>query len=124
MIERVIFRLERFVSSDHDFKFYTGFPDYATFKAFFDYLSPECNHLNYHRLSTAAVLRRSKKAWQTMSIIPRRRGFYGTFQIALWFSWAGFSTQIWSVTIKHFKNMDNMDHIFVPSPEVSAHLAK
>jgi hypothetical protein len=31
--EQYLFRLERFISSDRDFQFYTGFPDYAIFKA-------------------------------------------------------------------------------------------
>ena len=31
--DKCAFRLERFLG-DHDFKFYTGFPDYATFRAF------------------------------------------------------------------------------------------
>ena len=29
-----VFQLERFISSDSDFKFYTGFPNYSCFKAF------------------------------------------------------------------------------------------
>lgn len=40
--------MERFTASDHEFRFYTGFPDYATFKGFFDYLSPACNNLIYY----------------------------------------------------------------------------
>jgi hypothetical protein len=34
-----LFRIERFISSDSDFRFYTGFPNYLCFKAFYDYLS-------------------------------------------------------------------------------------
>ena len=30
--EQKLFQLERFIASDHEFRFYTGFPDYATFK--------------------------------------------------------------------------------------------
>jgi hypothetical protein len=33
--EKCSFRLETFIGSDHDFKFYTGFPDCETFSAFF-----------------------------------------------------------------------------------------
>ena len=51
MMKQCLFRLKRFLSSDTDFRFYTGFPDYTTFKAFFNYLSPECCHLNYHGLN-------------------------------------------------------------------------
>ena len=35
------------VASDVNFKFYTSFPNYATFKAFFNYLQPACNFLMY-----------------------------------------------------------------------------
>ena len=47
--DKCTFRLERFISSGHDFKFYTGFPDYATFRAFFDYLSPACDNYSGYR---------------------------------------------------------------------------
>ncbi len=46
------FRLERFIGSDSDFRFYTGFPNYVIFKAFYDYLSPACEHLVYHGVQT------------------------------------------------------------------------
>ena len=44
-----VLRLEHVVASDHDvnFKFYTSFPNYATFKAYFNYLQPACNFLMY-----------------------------------------------------------------------------
>ena len=35
-----LFQMERFIGSDTDFRFYTGFPNYNCFKAFFDYLLP------------------------------------------------------------------------------------
>ena len=55
-MKQCLFRLERFLSSDTDYRFYTGFPDYTTFKAFFNYLSPECCHLNYHGSATAQII--------------------------------------------------------------------
>ena len=48
-----LFRMERFIGSDTDFRFCTGFPNYNCFKAFFDYLSPACAHLVYHGTKTA-----------------------------------------------------------------------
>jgi hypothetical protein len=36
------FQLERFISSDSDFRLYTGFPNYSSFKAFYDHLSRAC----------------------------------------------------------------------------------
>ena len=40
-------RIEHVLASDTNFKFYTGFQNYQTFKAFYDYLEPACHFLNY-----------------------------------------------------------------------------
>ena len=50
-----LFRMERFIASDTDFRLYTGFPNYNSFKALFDYLSPACEHLVYHGTTTAPI---------------------------------------------------------------------
>ncbi len=34
-VQQKLVRLERFIRSDHDFRFYTSCPDYATFQVFF-----------------------------------------------------------------------------------------
>ena len=54
-MEQCLFRMERFIGSDSDFRFYTGFPDYSTFKAFFNYLLPACNHLIYRGSTTHPI---------------------------------------------------------------------
>ena len=59
--EQCLFRMERFIGSDSDFKFYTGFPDYSTFKIFFDYLSPACNSLIYHGSNTGVISTEEQK---------------------------------------------------------------
>ena len=41
------FSVERFRDSDTDFEFYTGLPNYCTFKSLYDCLSPACEQLNY-----------------------------------------------------------------------------
>ncbi len=41
------FGLERFSGSDDDIRFYTGFPNYSTFKSFYDFLLPAATQLNY-----------------------------------------------------------------------------
>ena len=75
-MKNCLFRLERFISSDIDFKFYTGFPDYTTFKAFFNYLSPECCHLNYHGSTTAPILSDTqKKCGKQRSLSPEEELF-------------------------------------------------
>jgi hypothetical protein len=61
VMRQCVFRLEQFIRSDIDFRFYTGFPDYATFKAFFNFLSPECHHLNYHGSTTVPILSDTQK---------------------------------------------------------------
>ena len=45
--KQCVLRLEHVIASDANFKFYTSFPNYATFKAFFNYLQPACNSLMY-----------------------------------------------------------------------------
>ena len=83
-MKQCLFRLERFLSSDTDFRFYTGFPDYTTFKAFFNYLSPECCHLNYHGSATAQIVSDvQKKHGKARSLSPEEELFmvlsiYGT----------------------------------------------
>ena len=75
-MKNCLFRLERFTGSDIDFKFYTGFPDYTTFKAFFNYLSPECCHLNYHGSTTAPILfDTQKKCGKQRSLSPEEELF-------------------------------------------------
>ena len=58
---KCLFRMERFIGSDSDFRFYTGFPDYATFKVFFNYLSPACNSLIYYGSITGVISSANQK---------------------------------------------------------------
>ncbi len=37
------FGLEIFAGSDDDIRFYTGFPNYSTFKSFYDFLLPSAD---------------------------------------------------------------------------------
>ena len=69
------FGLERFISSDNDFRFYTGFPNYSSFKAFYDYLSPACEHLVYQGSNNVPLTSESqKKMWQT-KVCPQSRNY-------------------------------------------------
>jgi hypothetical protein len=45
--EQCVLQIEHVLASDTNFKFYTGFQNYATFKVFFDFLQPACNFLTY-----------------------------------------------------------------------------
>jgi hypothetical protein len=58
---KCLFRLERFIGSASEFRFYTGFPDYATFKVFFNYLSPACNSLIYYGSTTGVISSANQK---------------------------------------------------------------
>ncbi len=70
------FRLERFIGSDGDFRFYTGFPNYSIFKAFYDYLSPACEHLVYHGSNTAPITSESQiKCGKQRSMSPEQELF-------------------------------------------------
>ena len=78
-MQQKLFRLERFIASDHEFTFYTGFPDYATFKVFFDYLSPACNNLIYYGYpngaETAVISEEHKKSGRTRTLSPEQELF-------------------------------------------------
>ena len=46
-VQQQTFSVDRFKSRDSDFEFYTGFCNYSTFKASYDYLCPVCERLQY-----------------------------------------------------------------------------
>ncbi len=75
-MQQKLFRLERFVGSDHDFRFYTGFPDYVTFKVFFDYFTPACYHLIYYGSTTTEITSETqKKRGKARSLSPEQELF-------------------------------------------------
>ena len=75
-MEQCLFRMERFIGSDSDFRFYTGFTDYSTFKAFFNYLSPACNHLIYRGSTTRPINSNTqRKCGKQRSISPEQELF-------------------------------------------------
>ncbi len=46
-VQECSFSIWQFKSNDSDFEFYTGFCDYGTFQAFYNYLCPACENLQY-----------------------------------------------------------------------------
>jgi UDP-2,3-diacylglucosamine pyrophosphatase LpxH len=52
--EQCVLRIEHVLASGTNFKFYTGFHDYATFKVFFDFLQPACN-INFYYIKYSAL---------------------------------------------------------------------
>ncbi|XP_028407181.1 uncharacterized protein LOC114529570 [Dendronephthya gigantea] len=46
-VQQCSFSIDRFEDNSTDFEFYTGFPNYNTFKAFYNYLSLACERLQY-----------------------------------------------------------------------------
>ena len=46
-VKECSFSVQQFKSNDSDFEFYTGFCDYGTFQAFYNYLCPACERLQY-----------------------------------------------------------------------------
>jgi hypothetical protein len=45
--EQCSFSIYHIKNNDSDLEFYTGFSNYSTFKAFYDYLCPACEMLQY-----------------------------------------------------------------------------
>ena len=79
-----VFHLERFINSDSDFKFYTGFPNYSCFKAFYNYLSPACEHLLYHGSNTAPITSDSQtKCGKPRSMSPEQELFLVLIRLRL-----------------------------------------
>ena len=80
------FRLERFIGSDSDFRFYAGFPNYSSFKAFYGYLSPACEHLMYHGSNTAPITSESqiKCGKQRSDLCPQNRNYSLYLQDYVW----------------------------------------
>ena len=78
-MQQKLFQLERFIASDHEIRFYTGFPDYATFKGFFYYLSPACNSLIYYGYSngteTVVISEEHKKSGRARTLSPEQELF-------------------------------------------------
>ena len=70
LADKCTFRLERFIGSDHNFKFFSGFPDYATFSAFLDYLSPACDNLIYYGSKTSENPTNQTKHGKPRSLSP------------------------------------------------------
>ena len=46
-VEQCSFSIYHIKNNDSDIEFYTGFSNYSTFKAFYDYLCPACERLQY-----------------------------------------------------------------------------
>ena len=79
-----VFQLERFISGDSDFKFYTGFPNYSCFKAFYNYLSLACEHLVYHGSNTAPITSESQtKCGKPRSMSPEQELFLVLIRLRL-----------------------------------------
>ena len=79
-----VFHLERFINSDSDFKFYPGFPNYSCFKAFYNYLSPACEHLLYHGSNTAPITSDSQtKCGKPRSMSPEQELFLVLIRLRL-----------------------------------------
>ena len=69
-------RFVHVIASDANFKFCTSFPNYATFKAFFDYLQPACNFLMYAgSCNTKHVEPRKQKHGRPRTLSPEQELF-------------------------------------------------
>ena len=79
-----VFHMEKFINSDSDFRFYTGFPNYSCFKAFYNYLSPACEHLQYYGSNTAPITSETQnKCGKQRSISPEQELFLVLIRLRL-----------------------------------------
>jgi hypothetical protein len=71
--EQCVLRIEHVLASDTNFKFYTVFQNYATFKVFLDFLQPACNFLTYAGSSSnVEYSAESKKLGRKRSMSPEQ----------------------------------------------------
>ena len=86
--KQCVLRLEHVIASGANFKFYTSFPNYATFKAFFNYLQPACNSLMYAgSCNTEHVEATQQKHGRPRVTIPRTRTVHGISSVEMWGCW-------------------------------------
>ena len=69
------FSIERFRHLDTVFQFYTGFPNYAKFKAFYNYLSPSCTMLRYFGSINGELTEGQQKRGRKRSMSPEQELF-------------------------------------------------
>ena len=72
-VEQQTFSVDRFKSRDSDFEFYTRFCNYSTFKAFYDYLCPVCERLQYtgsYNTQKNNTNSNTAEVWTKAAVIP------------------------------------------------------
>ncbi|KAK3732352.1 hypothetical protein QZH41_004326 [Actinostola sp. cb2023] len=74
-VGRIKFSIERFRHLDTVFQFYTGFPNYAKFKAFYNYLSPSCTMLRYFGSINGELTEGQQKRGRKRSMSPEQELF-------------------------------------------------
>ena len=61
-----VLRLEYVIASDVNFTFYNSFPNYGTFKAFFNCLQPACNFVLYAGTKNSQHTSETKPGYTTV----------------------------------------------------------
>ena len=123
--DKCTFRLERFIGGDHDFKFYTVFPDYATFSAFFDYLSSACDNLIYYGSKTSENPTNQTKYGKPRSLSPEQELFMvlSRLRCGLLLEDLDVSTDLGSQHLICFTHLDNLDCLLVSKIACSTNMA-
>lgn len=78
------FRLANIASSDQDIQFYTGFPNYASLNACFEYLGPAVDHLNYWRGGEVRNIAEVKRWKRNRALKPMEEFFSSTCSSEAW----------------------------------------
>ena len=77
-----LFRLSNIADDPQKILFYTGFPDYASLRACFDYLGPAVNKLNYW--GSVSSTDGKKSTGRTRSLPPLEEFFFSASQTSTW----------------------------------------
>ena len=74
-LDQQTFSAQHFKSSDADFELYTGFSNYSTFKALYDYLCPACERLKYIGSHNSAQAGTRQKCGRKRALSPEEELF-------------------------------------------------
>ena len=108
------FRIEHICGDDKLVEFYTGFRCYAIFLAFFKFLGPAVNHLNYWGCNVSEYPQKQKRM---MKIDPMNQLFMTLMKLRINLKTLDLVLLIWNLCKCCFKMYNYLNLFHVPSAE-------